>query len=117
MNANETTDKLDDADAQLVDLVASALVDPNLHTNVRMRLRRELTELLRSAHQDLHRPATGEAPRSSQTPEDGELPKMLQAVLVDPNLHTDQRMRLHAEISELVRTARQHNAERSEQRN
>jgi len=115
MNPQESTDKPDDPDAHLVDLVASALVDPNLHTDTRMRLYHQLTELIQGAHEDLHGAAAGAAPTGSQTPEDGQLPKMLRAVLVDPNLHTDTRMRLHHRISELVRNAREHAAERGEQ--
>jgi hypothetical protein len=75
----------------LVDLVDSVLVDPNLHTDTRMRLHREIGELLRAKHGD-------------------HLPALLHSVLVDPNLHTDLRMRLHREISEMVRGAREHGA-------
>jgi uncharacterized protein (UPF0147 family) len=117
MNPQEYIDKLDDPDAHVVDLVASALVDPNLHTDTRMRLYHELTKLLQRKHQELHGIGSGEALPSSQTPEDGQLPKMLQAVLVDPNLPTDERMRLHNQISEMVRAARQHAAKRAGQPN
>jgi len=117
MNPQENTDKLDDPDAHLVDLVASALVDPNLHTDTRMRLYHQLTELIQSAHEGLHGAAAGAAPTGSQTPEDGQLPKMLQAVLVDPNLPTDERMRLHRRISEVIQNAREHAAEQAAQPN
>lgn len=33
-------------DKQLVDLLTAALVDPNLHTDVRMRLHRAISEIL-----------------------------------------------------------------------
>jgi hypothetical protein len=115
MNPPQTTNKLDGADAHLVDLVATVLGDPNLHTDARMRLHRQLTELLQRTQQDMRRPATAEEPAPSQTPEDGQLPKILQAVLVDPNLHTDQRMRLHNQIPELIRAAHQPAAERAGQ--
>jgi hypothetical protein len=39
-------------------------------------------------------------------PEDRELVDLLRAVLVDPNLHTDRQMRLHREISAILRSAR-----------
>jgi len=117
MNPQEDTDKLDDPDAHLVDLVASALVDPNLHTDTRMRLYHQLTELIQRARENLHGAAAGAAPAASRTPEDGQLPKMLRAVLVDPNLTTDERMRLHHRISEVVRNAREHAADRTGQPN
>ena len=105
MNVHEQTPKLDGPDRQLVDLVAAALVDPNLHTDTRMRLHGELTALVHGAHRDLNGSAMLEAPLQ---PEDGELAKMLAALLVDPNLHTDLRMRLHEQIPELIRAAHQH---------
>jgi hypothetical protein len=53
MNEHPETHELPDEDGQLVDLVTSVLVDPNLHTDLRMRLHREITELLRTTHEDL----------------------------------------------------------------
>ena len=47
-------------DKQLVDLVATLLVDPNIHTDARMRLHREIADVLRS-----HR-ETAEGPRTQQ---------------------------------------------------
>ena len=38
---------LDGEDKQLVDLVTSVLVDPNIHTDTRMRLFEEISRLLR----------------------------------------------------------------------
>jgi hypothetical protein len=102
MNVDEQTPKLDGPDRQLVDLVAAALVDPNLHTDARMRLAGELTALVDGAHRDLYGSAINEA---NMQAEDGELAKMLAAVLVDPNLHTDLQMRLHEQIPELIRSA------------
>jgi len=115
MTVHADTEKLGGADEQLVDLVESVLVDPNLHTDTRMRLYHELTELLQKERQGLPGTATGDVAGWSRTPEDRELPKMLEEVLVDPNLPTDERMRLHKEISELVRTARQRAADRAGQ--
>lgn len=87
-------------DRRLVDLVGTALTDPDMHTDTRMRLHRELTELLRRAHPNL--PETGEG---DSAPAEGgaHLPSLLERVLVDPNLHTDVRLRLHREIQEILR--------------
>jgi hypothetical protein len=38
-------------------------------------------------------------------PHGDRVPSLLRAVLVDPNLHTDARMRLYREIPEMVRVA------------
>ncbi len=104
MNVHEQTPKLDGPDGQLVDLVAAALVDPNLHTDARMRLAGELSALVGSTRTDLYGSAIHEANAQA---EDGEPAKMLAAVLVDPTLHTDLRMRLHEQIPELIRAAQQ----------
>jgi hypothetical protein len=91
-------------DRQLVDLVAAALVDPNLHTDLRMRLARQIGELLSAAHSSAYGaapPDSNERPR--QMPDD-RLAKWLDSVLVDPNIHTDMRMRVRREISELLET-------------
>jgi hypothetical protein len=104
-------DRLGPEDRQLVDLVTAALVDPNIHTDTRMRLCEEITELLR-AHEHPHRGgATGEPRPAAKAPHkpspadsDGVL-RLLTNVLVDPNLHTDTRMRLHDQISRLLRDA------------
>jgi hypothetical protein len=89
-------------DRQLVDLVTSVLVDPNLHTDLRMKLHRQIEELLGAAHRDLR---TGCAQDDAQRPPaepDAHPAKLLEAVLVDPNLHTDLRMRLHRQLEELL---------------
>jgi hypothetical protein len=97
---------------ELVDLVSAVLVDPNLHTDLRMRLAREIGALLQAAHRDPHGGLVGQTdPESAQAPED-HLPSLLRSVLVDPDLHTDLRMRLYREIPELVRAA--HEQARSE---
>ena len=106
------TDRLGPKDKQLVDLVTAALVDPNIHTDTRMRLHEEITESLRGAHDDPHRGGTADdsrapakaPPEPSPADSDGVL-RLLTEVLVDPNLHTDTRMRLHAQITGLVRDA------------
>jgi hypothetical protein len=103
-------DELTAEDGQLLDLVTAVLVDPNVHTDLRMRLHNEITELLRTTHEHLYGPP-GRQPHEPPAPSDeGQLPDMLRAVLVDPNLHTDLRMRLHREIPELLRAARRRTA-------
>lgn len=100
-------------DRKLMDLVTAALVDPNIHTDERMRLYEEITEIVRNAHQDLHRRvvAAGERhpvnARKQPIPTDSDgIRDLLAEVLVDPNLHTDTRLRLHDEISRRLRDAK-----------
>ena len=69
-----------------------------MRTDTRMRLHRELGELLHRAHADLR--GSGEAPPSEPS---SHLPSVLEDVLVDPDLHTDARLRLHHEIQEILR--------------
>jgi len=88
---------LSDDDRRLVDLVAAELVDPNLHTDTRMHLHHEITEILRTAH--LEQP-----PASAAT--EHPLASRLAAVLVEPTLHTDTRLSLHRQIQELLQAAR-----------
>ena len=93
-------------DGHLVDLVDSVLVDPNLHTDQRMRLQAELRTVLRRTHADLYGPARGdEVHRDAIDAHGDHLPSVLGAVLVDPHLHTDLRMRLQHEITQVLRTA------------
>jgi CBS domain-containing protein len=93
-------------DQQLVDLVDSVLTDPNVHTDTRMRVHEEIGEILDGAHDDLQR-AIGPAPRPrAPKSHTGRLPDLLTSVLVDPNLHTDTRMRLYSEIREILTAAR-----------
>jgi hypothetical protein len=113
MTAETKTQHLTGEDKDLVDLVASTLIDPNLHTDLRMRLHEEVTEILHQTHEELYgtRPASVEHEPSEQS---ARLRDLLAAVLVDPNLHTDARMRLHEDLPELLESARRHTAERSE---
>jgi uncharacterized protein (UPF0147 family) len=101
------------ADRELIDLVTSALVDPNVHTDVRMRLYEQITEIVRNEHPDPHGHAVAAGRRPPVSP--GEQPlrlhsdrvrDLLTEVLVDPNIHTDTRLRLHDEISRLLRDAK-----------
>lgn len=99
-------------DRRLVDLATAALVDPNLHTDLRMRLHREITELLRVTHEGAHGPAGREVHRRAREAHGDHLPDLLTAVLVDPNVHTDMRTRLHREIQEMLLAARDGGAHR-----
>jgi len=114
MNAQQPSQQPDAADVHLVDIVSTALVDPELHTDARMRLHRELTELIESARHGLSGLEITEA--STQSPESADggsaevvaahkLSKVLSAVLVDPSLHTDTRVRLNEQIPEMIRAA------------
>jgi hypothetical protein len=109
----QNLDRLGPEDRQTVDLVTAAMVDPTIHTDERMRLYEEITEILRYAHHDVHPRATSDSRRRQVTPHaqppplpdaDG-VADLLAEVLADPNLHTDTRMRLHQQISRLVRDA------------
>ena len=98
----KTTTALGADDRELVDLLAAVLVDPNLHTDLIMRLHREVSVILRAAHMDLDRSA---ADKPAVEAPDEHLPDLLAAVLVDPNLYTDLRMRLHREIRAVLARA------------
>jgi hypothetical protein len=94
--------ELSPEDHRIVDLVTTALVDPNLHTDTRMRLHDEITKILQCAHEDTYGPSGLQTHEQRLTEHDHHLPKVLESVLVDPNLTTERRMRLHQEISELL---------------
>ena len=97
--------RLEPEDQKLVDLLGAVLVDPNLHTDTRLRLHQQITEILRGAHVDLHGPAGHEVHARALEAHGGRLPDLLTTVLVDPNLHTDTRMRLHQEITRILESA------------
>ena len=96
---------LEPEDQKLVDLLQNVLVDPNLHTDTRLRLHQEITEILHGAHVDLHGPAGHEVHARALEAHGGRLPDLLETVLVDPNLHTDTRMRLHEQIAQILDSA------------
>ena len=106
MNTEAKTEKLGAEDGKLVDLVRAAFVDPNLHTDTRMHIAHRITEVLRRTHEDLYGPEGRERHERTAAEHDHQVPRMLEAVLVDPNLRTDLRMRLHREIEEILRTTR-----------
>jgi len=100
--------RLEPEDQKLVDLLGDVLVDPNVHTDTRLRLHQEIAEILRGAHVVLHGPAGDEVHARALEARAGRLPDLLAAVLVDPNLHTDARMRLHKQIAEILDSAAAH---------
>ena len=107
MNDHERKTALGAEDGELVDLLTAVLVDPNLYTDLRMRLHREVSAILRAAHHDLYGgPAREVQPPASEVHDD-HLPDLLTAVLVDPNLYTDLRLRLHREIRAVLGSARE----------
>jgi hypothetical protein len=110
--------RLNGDDKSLVDLVTAVLVDPNVHTDTRMRLDQEITEILQEADADVYHRSSREVhatpprahaqhkahvPHEHHEPHVHKVPDVLSSVLVDPNLHTDARMRIHREISEILR--------------
>lgn len=90
-----------DDDDELVDLVTATLTDTNLHTDTRMRLCQEIEQLLAKTRGEV----SGTAQVLPAPGQESHLPDLLRAVLVDPNLHTDLRMRLHEEIPALLHAA------------
>ena len=115
MTVHKTTQGPSLDDGQLVDQVRSALVDPDLNTDTRMRLRREISDVLRGAHEELHGPKGAEAHEQLVEAHDHHLQKVLRDVLVDPELPTALRIRLHNEIPEILRAARKDSARQTEQ--
>ena len=57
-------------------------------------------------HEDLYGPDGRERHERTAAEHDHHVPRMLEAVLVDPNLQTDLGMRLHREIEEILSSAR-----------
>ena len=106
INASHESHLADD-DRRLIELLDSVLVDPNLHTDTRLRVHAEIDEILRGAHNELHRAAGPEVYARKLEVHDGHLPDVLASVLVDPNLHTDTRLRLHHQIAEILSSAQQ----------
>ncbi|HTX30363.1 MAG TPA: hypothetical protein VMD09_03210 [Solirubrobacteraceae bacterium] len=101
---------------RLVDLVSAVLVDPNLHTDLRMRLCEEITELLRPAPSHPSGVGHGAPHLISRGVAGDHLAGLMQAVLSDPNLHTDLRMRLYREIPRLVTEAQERAVRQGEKR-
>ncbi len=97
----QTTPELPVEDAELVDLLTAVLIDPNLYTDRRMRLHREISAVLRAVHRDLYG-ESGESRCQALEADSTRLPDLLATVLVDPNLHSDLRMRLHRDIRAIL---------------
>jgi hypothetical protein len=106
MNTPPKADELTDEDRGLVNLVESVLVDPAIHTDTRMRLAHQISDLLRDTHAPSGGPAGPAVQAPARPPVETPLPEALETVLTDPNLHTDARLRIHREIRELVRAER-----------
>jgi hypothetical protein len=94
-------------DGELLDLVQAALRDPNLHTDVRLRIARQITELVRATQCELYGDSAPEEHERALAAHGGHVPSLLEAVLVDPNLHTDMRMRIYRDIPQMLRDERQ----------
>ena len=105
MTGPEAAPQLAPEDRELVDLLRQVLVDPNLYTDRRMRLHREIDAVLRSVHRDLYGERADDAYEQALEGLDDRLPDLLRTVLVDPNLYTDLRMRLHREIRGVLQSA------------
>ena len=67
-----------------------------------MRLHREISVVLRSARNDLYGQLDDDGYEHPLDDDGDRLPNLLTAVLVDPNLYTDLRLRLHREIRVLL---------------
>jgi hypothetical protein len=102
MTRESTAPKLATEDRELVDLLRAVLVDPNVYTDRRMRLHRKIAAVLRSARHDLYGDSADDAHEDELDADADRLPDLLTCVLVDPNLYTDLRMRLHREIRALM---------------
>jgi hypothetical protein len=99
----QTTPELPVKDAELIDLLTAVLVDPNLDTDLSMRLHREISAVLRAVHRNLYGESGGAFGHRALEAESSQLPDLLATVLVDPNLHSDLRMRLHRDIRTILR--------------
>lgn len=106
MGQQDRTTSLSADDLELVDLLTAVLVDPNLHTDLRMRLHRQVSAILRVVREELVAGSAGDGQLGAEDHDD-QLPDLLTAVLVDPDLYTDLRMRLHREIRAILGPARE----------
>jgi hypothetical protein len=104
---HDRTTQLYPEDRELVDLLTAVLVDPNVHTDLRMRLHRRVSAILRVVHEQLYAGSAGEVQPGAPEADDEHLPDLLTAVLVDPDLYTDLRMRLHRDIRAVLGAVRQ----------
>jgi hypothetical protein len=103
---NSAAGELTPEEGEVVDELKAVLVDPSLHTDMRMRLQQEVRDLLRATHEEAHGPAGAAAHESALAAHGEHLPDLVSAVLTDPNVHSELRMRICREIPELVSAAR-----------
>ena len=94
--------QLSPEDGKVVDLVAAALVDPDLHTATRMRLHDQLLELVRATHHEVYGASGAEKHEQQLAAHEHHVPRVVESTLVDPDLPTERRMRLRREITELL---------------
>jgi hypothetical protein len=106
LTQHDSTTPLYAEDRELVDLLTAVLVDPNVHTDLRMRIHRQVSAILRLVHERLVAGFASDVRQAAPDAHDDHLPDLLTAVLVDPNLYTDLRMRLHREIRAVLGEAR-----------
>jgi hypothetical protein len=107
MTSTEEPCELGARDIEVLRLLDAALADPSIHTDMRLHIGHEITELLRATHHDVYGAAEGRAIHEQELAAHGErLGDLVRAVLVDPNVHTEARMRIQREIPELLRAAR-----------
>jgi hypothetical protein len=104
---NNPARELTPKEGNVVDELAAVLVDPDLHTDMRMHLQQEIRQLLRATHEEAHGSAGSAAHESALTAHGEHLPGLVTAVLTDPNVHSELRMRISREITALLSTARE----------
>ena len=104
---NNPARELTPEEGKVADELAAVLVDPDLHTDMRMHLQREIKQLLRATHEEAHGSAGSTAHDSALAAHGEHLPDLVTAVLTDPNVHSDLRMRICREIPALLSAARE----------
>ena len=104
---NNPARQLRPEEGKVVDELAAVLVDPDLHTDMRMHLQQEIKQLLRATHEEAHGSAGSAAHESALAAHGEHLPGLVTAVLTDPNVHSELRMRISREITALLSTARE----------
>jgi len=104
---NDPVHGLTSEEGKVVDELAAVLVDPDLHTDMRMHLQREIKQLLRTTHEEAHGSAGSAAHEGALAAHGEHLPDLVTAVLTDPNVHSELRMRIARELPVLLSAARE----------